>query len=1238
MHTRRRVTAVAMPLLALLAALLLGASVATAQAPDPLTLTITAGRAECTEATLNPVTWTITGGSPPYTVTVAGAPVAADATSANATCGTLPEPGEGETPVTEAPGTITATVTDATGAPATASATYTIVPPLPAPVATAVPSGVMRFFVGILWSGLTVPASCDVPTGCFAFRSRLAGEARWDYGWDQHENAEWDWPVGVGRSVDAAGTTVEAAIAAMRHPIEIETPDALQWSATAQATSLTDISGLTATATHDTITVRWNRQPSADSWRVYIDGVGLRGGQSKSIAHWEAAWGDPMSAIHEVTFTDLPPDTKYEVAVWGQFLLEAPQEHAVQATTMVRTAVASPDHTPLVRGPQNLRATATHDTITVSWDHPRPDVKEEYRLYIESPYGGRFSHFPVWPPNSQETFDGLLPNTTYLIRVIHDDITRTSSEITITTKAAPPAGATGADQETGAQADARSAQTWPLPSPFAPVWPVPAYSSTDNSEHCATTTAADCIRAVYKGAPNDYAQVQDIPADKLLTPGSDGRYTVERGQQVTVVTAAPLPTGYTRFYLQRRPTEPAGTPDAVSFSQLIKPVGTTYTFTLTTDERGASLVTFDLRAARPRPFARPGHKPEVGAVVVTTEFQVATCETGGAVANPTTNTALVADCDALLAMRDAVAGTATLNWSAGTPMSSWDGVTVAGTPQRVTQLSLASSSLTGELPRGLGDLTGLTQLRLNDNQLTGHVPGALATLTGLTHLYLAGNTGLTGCIPPALCTITNNDMASLALPDCAPLALTLTAERAQCSEATLNPVTWTITGGSPPYTVTVDGATAAADATSVNATCGTLPEPAPGGTPLTEAPGTIPGTVTDATGAPATASAAYTIVPPLPAPTGVGYRALRTHTQVWWDDVTVPATAPSATPDCPCPLYLLRWRMADTTTWAAVLRPITPYSRPGNAHGILTGLGEGTTYELAVAALRDAIEQETPNALNWGATVTATTVAPATGVRATATHDAITVTWDPQPSAKYFSIGLRRAGGGVSQRFTPDGSQPHEVVFRHLPPETEYTVRVGVPAGEQSPITEITVSTTAPPADWTPLPRGPQNLRTAVTHNSVTVTWDAPHAGAHDVYHLTLVPPAGLSQHVTVHGGVTAHTFTGLHPATSYQVFVRHSDIVVKRVETSVTTAAAPTAAQSTRPVETECFAPQPISLPEILICEPARTPVLFHWPVAYDDSPSAGARCTANRLRDPTGTMSAPMREAAVAGAPAGG
>ena len=125
------------------------------------------------------------------------------------------------------------------------------------------------------------------------------------------------------------------------------------------------------------------------------------------------------------------------------------------------------------------------------------------------------------------------------------------------------------------------------------------------ADRCATTSATDCIRAVYRGAPGDYAQVSEILEDVLIAPDVNGRRQVERGQQVTVVTAAPLPPGYTRFYLQGSPLSRS----PVSSSQLIQSVGTTYTFTVTAAEGGANLFSFDLAAARPNPLGRPGLKP-----------------------------------------------------------------------------------------------------------------------------------------------------------------------------------------------------------------------------------------------------------------------------------------------------------------------------------------------------------------------------------------------------------------------------------------------------------------------------------------------------------------------------------------------------------------------------------------------------------------------------------------------------
>ena len=65
-----------------------------------------------------------------------------------------------------------------------------------------------------------------------------------------------------------------------------------------------------------------------------------------------------------------------------------------------------------------------------------------------------------------------------------------------------------------------------------------------------------------------------------------------------------------------------------------------------------------------------------------------TCITGEAVPDPAANLGLVSDCNNLLSARDELAGDATLNWSAETPMNEWDGITIDGRLQRVTKLRI----------------------------------------------------------------------------------------------------------------------------------------------------------------------------------------------------------------------------------------------------------------------------------------------------------------------------------------------------------------------------------------------------------------------------------------------------------------------------------------------------------------------------------------------------------------------
>ena len=128
------------------------------------------------------------------------------------------------------------------------------------------------------------------------------------------------------------------------------------------------------------------------------------------------------------------------------------------------------------------------------------------------------------------------------------------------------------------------------------------------------------------------------------------------------------------------------------------------------------------------------------------------CASQGAVSP--TETALAADCEILLDVRDTLAGTATLNWAANTPVEDWDGVHVEGTPLRVVEIGLGDSGLTGTIPSELGSLSNLTFISLGENELTGVIPKELGDLSSLTGMRLGGNQ-LTGQIPIQLGRLSN---------------------------------------------------------------------------------------------------------------------------------------------------------------------------------------------------------------------------------------------------------------------------------------------------------------------------------------------------------------------------------------------------------------------------------------------------------------------------------------------------
>lgn len=129
--------------------------------------------------------------------------------------------------------------------------------------------------------------------------------------------------------------------------------------------------------------------------------------------------------------------------------------------------------------------------------------------------------------------------------------------------------------------------------------------------------------------------------------------------------------------------------------------------------------------------------------------RAAACDNGLAVPEPEANPGLVADCEALLAARDALRGDGRLNWGYSRPVTQWQGVLLGGEPRRIAGLRLAARNFNGVLPPELGLLERLRYLNLRSNLLTGPIPPELGQLGELEILQLQWNL-LDGLIPSAL--------------------------------------------------------------------------------------------------------------------------------------------------------------------------------------------------------------------------------------------------------------------------------------------------------------------------------------------------------------------------------------------------------------------------------------------------------------------------------------------------------
>ena len=1139
--------------------------------PPPPTLELASSRDLCTANTLTELSWTITGGKPPYALTIDGETVAANAESHRVNCGPVIMDPQTEEPLPNQSTVFSASVADSRATPESAAAEVRVALAEALPSVADVEPFAARSYVGISWPNYTRQNFNDTEAW-YLFRSRPQGESEWRYERVPRDRAN---PREVHSYVKphpeppAQPIVQQLEVARTRHDIEAETPDALNWSPTLTVTSLIPASGIRLTATHDSVTVRWD--PQASSEVIYEVAVGTRdrepySGDSKHV------WLQPGSK-HEITFSNLLPSTEYHAYIAVRAGIETMETRG----PTIRTAAAPHDYEPFPIGPQNLRVTnVTNTSISVRWDRPFAGASEGYGVWL---FRVDWPNYPVLQDSGhgyyQARFNNLEPGTDYVVWVTHYGTVRETARLPVSTLplATPPRktkdnpepeaqpiwfhdGATEAMHKirgentslTGSNIDrvitiARSLfeppvqpqlgkltgqrsldpnnnhliraipsslrrlvnlewlqlqdnqLTGPLPSQLGgltqltriflpnsagfsgcvPLWlrrmldhqfawlglpecrndasatpttpaaleptytltvtaapggsvdPAGATTHDEASEvtltaswndathtfagwsgdcsgaattctlelyadhsvtatfselpaaRCAQPEDADCIRAVYLGAPDDYPQVQDIPQSVLIQRDDDGRYQVERGQQITVVTAARLPEGYNRFYLR---SLPGGEPGPTSLLQLVLPAGTTYTFTVSANERAASSLDFQLHAAT--------------AVVVTTAFKV----------------------------------------------------------------------------------------------------------------------------PPP------------------PPTLELASSRDLCTANTLTELSWTIAGGRPPYALTIDGETVAANAESHRVNCGPIPTDPFTGDPIPASSKRWTATVSDSQ--PTTASVSQRIetelVEPLAPPPLIWMSAFGTRIAIAWTETEEHRAAVWYGKGG---VYAIRFRLEDTIAWTYAKHHTGPVAWIELPAGNMT---------VQMAVLRAPIEQATPQALRWSENHRIARVEEPANATAVATHDTVTVSWDRQPlTGNHGDVtitAMDARASALSRNFYEDPDDPStrfSFTFEHLPPDSDYQVTITYGSLGLGAISRtLEVRTQEASENWQPLPSGPHNLRATAGHRWITVQWDPPFDGAEPSYLVQIIDESDgtkIDSKATKQTEWTSYgSFRPIWPSTEYRI------------------------------------------------------------------------------------------------------
>ena len=421
------------------------ATVTIAGAPPELTLKIESSRDICTEGTLTEIRWSANGGTSPLTLQINGSPATELNSTAKVNCGLIPRTANGQIDETQRDAVITGFLLDGRGTIKSASIRVPRVPTPPPPSNIEIWQSSTE--LDFTWQNNSSDIYSDRSLH-HVLRWRPVEETAWKY-----ENQS-----SIGRPFVIYGeitglqidTAYEFQVAAVRDPADLETPSALDWSAITTTRTRSRPKGVTAIATHDTVSVQWQSQAGVLHYVITIELMsGTPTELSDSIAIGQSFDpGDRQETVHTVEFSQLMPDRSYRLTIRT---IDDPYDQ-LSSSVLIRTNSAPLGWTAPMRQVQNLRATSTCDSITATWDPPYPDPDGGYLLSLFHPVYSVPRYERTIDGETIFTFTHLTPGLTYTVVVEHLAVHTEERQIKISTKTLQ-SGAVDGQQDTTSTAD-----------------------------------------------------------------------------------------------------------------------------------------------------------------------------------------------------------------------------------------------------------------------------------------------------------------------------------------------------------------------------------------------------------------------------------------------------------------------------------------------------------------------------------------------------------------------------------------------------------------------------------------------------------------------------------------------------------------------------------------------------------------------------------------------------------------